>query len=128
MPSYMGVSLVVADDVAALDVVLVLGALVGDVVDEDDAVSRLGVEDDVLLRFAPGLEFGAVGRVEVGRLDLVAVLDELEVREVGAVVLEIEGGVDADRLDRVAGAAELALLLPVAVEVEMPLLQVGAPG
>ena len=120
-----GGDLVVADDVAALDVVLVLGALVGDVVDEDDAVAGFGIEDDVLLGLAPGLEFGAVVGFEVGRLDLVAVLDELEVREVGAVVLEVEGGVDADRLDGVAGAAELALLLPVAVEVEMPLLQVG---
>ena len=34
--------LVVADDIAALYVLLVLGALVGDVVDEDDAVARLG--------------------------------------------------------------------------------------
>ena len=90
--------LVVADDVAALDVLLVLGALVGDMVDEDDAVARLGMEDDVLLRFAPGLELGPVHGVEVGRLHLMPVFDELQVGQVGAIVLKVEGGVDADRL------------------------------
>ena len=58
--------LVVADDIAALYVLLVLGALVGDMVDEDDAVARLGIEDDVLLRFAPGFKPGPVEGVEVG--------------------------------------------------------------
>ena len=118
--------LVVADDIAAFDVILVLGALVGDVVDEDDAVARLGIEDDVLLCFAPGLELGPVHGVEVGRLHLMPVFDELQVGQVGAVVLKVEGGVDADRLHGQAGVAEVAYLLPVAVEIEMPFLEIGA--
>ena len=36
--------LVVADDIAALYVLLVLGALVGDVVDEDDAVAQTEIK------------------------------------------------------------------------------------
>ena len=81
--------LVVANDIAALDMLLVLGPLVRDVVDEDDAVARLGVEDDMLLRLAPGLKLGPVHGVEVGRLHLMPVLDELQVGQVRAVVLKV---------------------------------------
>ena len=118
--------LVVADDIAALYVLLVLGALVGDMVDEDDAVARLGIEDDVLLGLAPGFKLGPVDWVEVGRLHLMPIFDELQMGQVGAVVLKVEGGVDADRLHRQAGVAEVAQLLPVAVEIEMPFLEIGA--
>ncbi len=62
----------------------------------------------MLLRFAPCLELGPVHRVKVGRLDLMPFFHELQVGQIRAAVLEVEGGVDAGRLRRQAGVAEIA--------------------
>lgn len=52
--------LIVTDDVAAFHIVPFFRALVGAMVNEHNAISRFGVKDDVLLRFAPRLKLGAV--------------------------------------------------------------------
>ena len=66
-------ALVVAHDVAALEVLLHLGSLVGDVAVEEDAVARLRIERDVLGSIAPGAKLidgvaVELGAVEAGRL------------------------------------------------------------
>ena len=50
--------LVVAHHIAALHIVALFGPLVRYVAQKDDAVARLGVEDDVLLGLTPSLELG----------------------------------------------------------------------
>ena len=79
--------LIMAHHIAALHIVALFGPLVRYVAQKDDAVARLGVEDDVLLGVTPSLEFGAVLGVEVGRLLQMAVFDVFEVAVSRPVVL-----------------------------------------
>ena len=79
-----GSGLVVTDDVASLHVVAFFGSLVGDMALEDDAITSLRVNDHVFLGVAPILEFityacKVFSGVEMGRLDLVSMLDKFEV-------------------------------------------------
>ena len=67
-----GGQLIVADDIAALHIVALLSALVGDMAEEEDAVAGAGVEHRVFLGLAPFFELRAVEGVEVGRRGLVA--------------------------------------------------------
>ena len=82
----------------------------------------------MLLGLAPGLEARAVHwlGVEMGRFKSVAVFDEFEMAIAGAVVLKVIGGVDAHGGDGETVLPCGALFLPIAVEVHMPFLQVGA--
>ena len=50
--------LVMTNDVAPLHVVALFGALMGDVAQENHTVTRLGVDNIMLLRFAPSFKFG----------------------------------------------------------------------
>ena len=52
--------LIVTDDIATFHIIPFFRALMGAMVDEYNAISRLGVKDDVLLCFAPCLKHGAV--------------------------------------------------------------------
>ena len=101
--------LIVTDDIAAFDMLLVLSPLVRDMVDEDNAIARFRIEDDVLLRLAPGFKLGPVEGIQVGRLHLVPVFHKLQVRQVRAIVLKVEGRVDPHRLHHQARVAEIAL-------------------
>ena len=51
-----GRKLVMADDVASFDAIILFHALMRDVAEEDDAVAGFGIDDDVFLGFAPFLE------------------------------------------------------------------------
>ncbi len=70
-----------ADDITALHIFALFGALVGNVAQKDHAVAGSGMKYYVLLRFAPRLEFGAVDGIEVGRLGSVAVFNEFQMLE-----------------------------------------------
>jgi len=117
----------VTDDVTSLDGVVFLYSLMRNVADEDDAVPSLGMNHDVLLGLAPGLELRPVEGIffEVPWFERMPPLDELEVSDARSVVLEIKSGVDTHRRDGKTVFLCSSLLLPVTVEVEMPLLVVG---
>ena len=88
--------LVVTDNIAAFDVVVFLHTLMRHVAEKDNAVSCLRMDDHVPLNFTPFLEQRSVERLHVLGLEGVPALDELEVGDAEGVVLEVEGGVDAD--------------------------------
>ena len=119
-----GRHLIVAHHIAAFHIVALFGSLVRYVAQKDDAVARLGVEDDVLLGVTPSREFGAVLGVEMGRLLQMAVFDVFEVAVARPVVLQVIGRIDSYGLGCQAVLLDLALFLPIAVEIHVPLLQV----
>ena len=113
-----------ANDVASFDAVVFLHALVWDVAQKNDAVSRLGIDDYVFLGLAPRFELLAVHRVEVFRLEGVSVLDELEMGDSRTVVLEVKSGVHTDRWYCEAILVGATFFLPVTIEVQMPFLMI----
>ena len=111
--------------VASLHIVAFLGPLMRNVVDKHDTIARLGVQDDMLLCLAPRLKFGPVDRIKMRGLRLMSAFDKLEVSFPRVVVLKIEGSVDTDRSHRERMFIGIPLFMPIAVEIHVPLLQVG---
>jgi hypothetical protein len=120
------VGLIVNDYIAALCPFIELAASVWDVTIEQHAIAGPRVDGNVLLVIAPASEWVVLcpfdpRSVDGRRLALVASVDERNVPRLRAVVVEIEGGIDSN-----AGTCPApGTLLPVAIEVHVPMLGVG---
>src|SRR5262249_50824305 len=121
--------LVVADDIGTLQLRHILCAPVRDMGEEDDTVARSGIDGHLLQAVRPGIE-NLLGNGPAPTMDdlcrwwnTMSVFDIGEAGDPRPVVLEVEGRIDTGRPCCIGS---LVLLLPVPVEVEMPLLFIRA--
>ena len=89
-----------ADYIAALHVVILFCALMGDVAQEYHGIARLGMQDDVLLIPAPFFKLLVLDtRIQMGRFRKMPPFDEFEMPLARDVILKIERGIHAARLN-----------------------------
>ena len=85
-----------ADDIAPLHVVVLFGALMRNVAQEDDGVSGFGIKDDMFLLTTPDFKFGMFNlRMQIRRFRKMTVLDELEMALTRLVILKVESRINA---------------------------------
>jgi hypothetical protein len=68
-----------ANNVTTFHIVFLLGALMRHMVDEYNAIPRLGVKNIVFLSFTPSFKFRPIQRVEMFRLRQMATFNKLQV-------------------------------------------------